>query len=171
MANALNKVADASSDIATDMAKKQAADDLQNQKVTLNADGTVNVVNPANSLIFGRAGEAYHAAVQAGTIAQHSNVISTEMNDLHQKYSTDPAGFKAAADAWTAQYTSQHGGGEVGQAITQQAAQLQTQHFNAITNTAGIERYRQPEEVDHGGHRGSEEHGDRAGAARRHRHT
>lgn len=136
MANALSKVADASMDVATDMAKKQAADDLQNQKVTLNADGSVNVVNPANSVIFGRAGEAYNNAVQAGTIAQHSNVISTEMNALHDKYPTDPAAFKAAADAWKAQYTSQHGGGEVGQAITQQADQVQTQHLNAITNTA-----------------------------------
>jgi len=63
MANALGKVADVSSDIATDMAKKQAANDLQNQKVTLNADGSVNVVNPANSVIFGRAGDQYHAAV------------------------------------------------------------------------------------------------------------
>jgi hypothetical protein len=136
MAGALGKVADASMDIATDMAKKQAADDLQNQKVTLDADGNVTVVNPANSLIFGRAGDAYHAAVQAGTIAQHSNVISEEMNNLHQQYPTDPAAFKAAADAWTANYTSEHGGGEVGQAITQQAAQVQTQHLNAITNTA-----------------------------------
>jgi muramidase (phage lysozyme) len=136
MANALGKVANASMDIATDMAKTQAADDLQNQKVTLNADGTVNVVNPANSVIFGKAGEAYNNAVQAGTIAQHSNVISQEMNDIHQKYPTDPAGFKTAADAWKAQYLSQHGGGEVGQAIAQQAAQLQTQHLNAITNTA-----------------------------------
>lgn len=134
MANAIGKVADSTMDIATDMAKKQAADDLQNQKVTLNADGSVNVVNPANSVIFGRAGEAYNSAVQAGTIAEHSNVISQEMNDLHAKYPTDPTAFKAAADAWKAQYASQHGGGEVGQAIAQQADQVQTQHFNAITN-------------------------------------
>jgi muramidase (phage lysozyme) len=137
MAGALNKVADAGMDIATDMAKKQAADDLQNQKVTLNADGSVSVVNPANSLIFGRAGDAYNNAVQAGTIAQHSNVISSEMNDLHQQNPTDPAAFNAAADAWKTQYLSQHGGGEVGQAISQQADQLQTQHSNSITNTAG----------------------------------
>jgi muramidase (phage lysozyme) len=136
MANALGKVANASMDIATDMAKTQAADDLQNQKVTLNADGTVKVLDPATSVIFGKAGEAYNNAVQAGTIAQHSNVISQEMNDIHQKYPTDPAGFKTAADAWKAQYLSQHGGGEVGQAIAQQADQLQTQHLNAITNTA-----------------------------------
>src|ERR1700744_1911532 len=94
MANAMSKVADASMDIATDMAKKQAADDLQNQKVTLNADGSVSVVNPVSApLLFGRAADAYHAAVQAGTIAQYSNVISSEMNDLHQKHEGHPASF------------------------------------------------------------------------------
>jgi hypothetical protein len=143
MAGALGKVADTTMDIATDMAKTQAADDLQNQKVTLNADGSVNVLNPANSIIFGRAGDAYHAAVQAGTIAQHSNVISSEMNDLHQQNPTDPAAFNAAADAWKTQYLSQHGGGEVGQAISQQADQLQTQHSNSITNTAGTNDLKQ----------------------------
>jgi muramidase (phage lysozyme) len=136
MAGALNKVADAQMEIATKQAKEQAADDLQNQKVTLNADGSVSVANPANSLIFGRAGDAYHAAVTAGTIAQHSNAISTEMNDIHQKYPTDPAAFKAAADAWKDKYLEQHGGGEVGLAIQQQADQAQTQHYNSITNTS-----------------------------------
>jgi muramidase (phage lysozyme) len=136
MAGAISKVADATMDIATRQAKEQAAEDLQQQKVTLNADGSVNVANPANSLIFGRAGEAYHAAVTAGTVAQHSNIISTEMNDLHQKYPTDPAAFKAAADAWKDGYLQQHGGGEVGLAIQQQVDQSQTQHYNAITNTA-----------------------------------
>lgn len=135
MAGALSKVADAQMDIATRQAKEQAADDLQQQKVTLNADGSVNVANPTNSLIFGQAGEAYHAAVAAGTIAQHSNVISTEMNDIHQKYPTDPAAFKTAADAWKDKYLEQHGGGEIGQAISQQADQAQTQHYNGITNT------------------------------------
>jgi muramidase (phage lysozyme) len=136
MASAMGKVADATMDIATKQAKEQAADDLQRQKVTLNADGSVNVENPANSLIFGRAGEQYHAAVQAGTLAQHSNIISTEMNDLHQQYPTDPAAFKTAADSWKAKYLQQHGGGEVGEALRQQADQVQTQHGNAITNVA-----------------------------------
>ena len=136
MASALGKVADATMDIATRQAKEQAGNDLQDQKVTLEADGSVTVANPANSLIFGAAGDAYHAAVQAGTLAQHSNVISQEMNDIHQKYPTDPQGFKAASDAWKAKYLEDHGGGEVGQAISQQADQLQTQHGNAITNTA-----------------------------------
>jgi len=136
MANALSKVADAQMDIATKQAKEQAAEDLQNQKVTLNEDGSVSVVNPANSVIFGRAGEQYHAAVMAGTIAQHGNVISEEMNGLHQKFPTDPVGFKAAAEAWKATYVQQHGGGEVGEAISQQVNQAQTQHYNAITNTS-----------------------------------
>jgi muramidase (phage lysozyme) len=140
MAGAINKVADATMSIAEKQAREQAANDLQDQKVTLNADGSVSVANPANSLIFGRAGEAYHAAVQAGTIAQHSNVISQEMNEIHQKYPTDPAAFNTAADAWKAKYLEDHGGGEVGQAISQQADQAQVGHFNSITNaTANID--------------------------------
>jgi len=135
MAKAIGDVADASMDIATRQAKEQAAEDLQKQKVTLNADGSVSVANPANSMIFGAAGDHYRAAVQAGTIAQHSNVISQEMNDLHQKYPTDPAAFKTAADAWKAQYLQDHGGGQVGLAIQQQAESVQTQHALAITNT------------------------------------
>jgi hypothetical protein len=137
MAGALGKVADATMDIATQQAKEQAATDLQNQKVTRDADGNVTVANPANSIIFGRAGDAYHAAVMAGTIAQHSNVISQEMNDIHQQYPTDPAAFNTAADAWKSKYLQDHGGGQVGLAIQQQADQTQTQHSNSITNTAG----------------------------------
>jgi muramidase (phage lysozyme) len=137
MASALDKVSDATMEVATKLAKDQAAEDLQQQKVVRNDDGSVTVVNPANSLIFGRAGEAYHAAVAAGTIAQHSNIISTEMNDLHQKYPTDPAAFKAASRAWKDKYLADHGSGEVGLAIQQQADSLETQHYNAITNTAG----------------------------------
>jgi hypothetical protein len=123
-------------DVAVPLAKRQAAEDLQQQKVVRNEDGSVSVVNPANSLIFGKAGEAYDAAVQAGTIAQHSNVISSEMNDLHQQHPADPASFNKAAGAWKQRYLQDHGGGIIGQAISQQADQVQTQHSNSITNTA-----------------------------------
>jgi hypothetical protein len=136
MAGAINKVADATMSIAEKQAKEQAANDLQQQKVTRDADGNVTVANPANSVIFGRAGDLYHAAVAAGTIAQHSNIISSEMNDFHQKNPADPAAFTAAADAWKTRYLADHGGGEVGIAIRQQADQVQTQHYNAITDRA-----------------------------------
>ncbi|SEE51949.1 hypothetical protein [Bradyrhizobium lablabi] len=149
MAGALNKVADAQMEIATQQAKEQAGDDLQKQKVTLNEDGSVSVVNPANSVIFGRAGEQYHAAVAAGTVAQHSNVISTEMNDIHRQYPTDPEAFKTAADAWKSKYLEEHGGGEVGQAISQQADQSLTQHYNSITNaTANIDIANQQKSIN-----------------------
>jgi muramidase (phage lysozyme) len=137
MAGALGKVADTMMDVATKQAKEQAADDLQQQKVVRNDDGSVSVVNPANSMIFGRAGETYHAAVVAGTIAQHGNVISQQLNELHQEYPTDPAAFEKAAAAYRAKYLADHGGGVTGQGIAQHFDSLQTQHYNAITNTAG----------------------------------
>jgi hypothetical protein len=136
MAKAIGDVADAQMEIATRQAKEQAANDLQNQKVTRNDDGTVTVVNPVTAPIFGRAGELYTHAMQSGTIAKHSNIIATEMNDLHQQYPTDPAAFNKAADSWKAKYLQDHGGGIVGQAISQQTDQMQTQHGMAITNAA-----------------------------------
>ncbi|MDI3563565.1 hypothetical protein [Bradyrhizobium sp. Arg816] len=136
MAKALGQVADAQMDIATRQAKEQAAEDLSQQKVVRNADGSVSTINPASSVIFGRAGDAYNEAVKAGTIAQHSNVISQEMTDLHTKYPTDPAGFKAASTAWLDNYRSQHGGGIAGEAIQQQAERAQTQHFDSIVTTS-----------------------------------
>jgi len=136
MAKAISDVADAQMEIATRQAKEQAADDLQQQKVMRNPDGSVSVADPANSVIVGRAGQAYKHAVEVGTIAQHSNVISTDLNDLHQKHPTDPAAFKAAADAWKAKYAKEHGGGLVGEAISQQFDSQATQHYNSISNTA-----------------------------------
>lgn len=138
MAGALGKVADASMDIATQQAKTQAANDLQNQKVTRDADGNVTVTNPIQSpLLFGNAAAAYEDAARAGTVAQHGNVISQELNELHQKYPADPKGFAKAADGWKQSYLAQHGGGITGELLERDFDQTATQHFNAITDVAG----------------------------------
>lgn len=135
-AAAYGKVADTLMDVSTDLAKKQAADDLMNQKVTRNADGSVNVENPASApLIFGDAGEAYSNAVKVGTIAQHANSLSQDFANLHTQFPTDPTAFKAAADAHLAK-TAQTIGGPIGEAVQQEGQQLLTQHYNAITSTA-----------------------------------
>jgi muramidase (phage lysozyme) len=134
MASALGKVADATMSIAVKQAREQAGEDLAEQKVVRNPDGSVSVVNPANSMIFGRAGEVYHEAVKAGTIAQHSNVLSEEMTKFHVNFPTDPEGFRVASDSFLAKYD--HGGGEAGAAVLQHGRQLQTQNLNSITNTA-----------------------------------
>jgi len=133
MARAMGAVADATMEIATKQAKEQAAEDLSQQKVVRNADGSVSTVNPASSLIFGRAGDAYHEAVKAGTLAQTSNVMSEELNNLHAKYPTDPAGYKAAAGAWIEKYQAENKG-TIGEAATLHGQQVATQHLNAITN-------------------------------------
>jgi len=136
-AAAVGAVADATMDIATSQAKEQAAHELQQQKITRDADGNVSVVNPAGgSVIFGRAGAAYEGAIRAGSVAEHSNIISQEMADLHKEFPTDPASFDAAADAWKTKYLQQHGGGITGQMLKVEADQAQTQHANSITDTA-----------------------------------
>jgi hypothetical protein len=136
MASALGKVADASMDIATDMAKKQAANDLMAQKVTRDADGNVDVVNPVSApLLFGTAAEKYNDLVQTGTIAQHANSLSEDFAALHQKYPADPVGFQTAANAHL-QRTAATVTGPIGEAVQREGRQLLTQHFNDITQKA-----------------------------------
>jgi len=134
MAKALGQVADAQMDIATRQAKEQAAEDLSQQKVERAADGSVSVANPANSVIFGRAGDAYHEAVKAGTLAQTSNVLSERLKEIHAEHPTDPAAYKAAAGAFLEKYQADNKG-TIGEAATLHGQQLATQHYNAITNT------------------------------------
>lgn len=136
MASAVNKVADAQMDIATKQAKEQAADDLMAQKVTRNADGSVNVENPISApLIFGRAGETYTDATNVGTIAQHANSLSEGFTDLHAKFPADPAAFKAAAQAYLNK-SAETITGPIGEAVQREGQQLFTQHVNAITDKA-----------------------------------
>ena len=134
-AAAIDSVATGLMDVSKELAKNQAADDLMNQKITRNPDGSVNVENPASApLLFGDAARAYHEAVQTGTIAQHSNALSQDFADLHTKYPTDPAAFKAAAEAHLAK-TAQNVTGPIGEAVQREGQQLLTQHFNSITST------------------------------------
>jgi len=134
-ADAAGNVADVMMDVAKQGAKKEAADELMNQKVVRNADGSVSVENPVSSpLIFGDAGRVFSDAVKVGTIAQHSNSLSQDFAELHTKFPTDPAGFKAAAQAHLDK-TAQTVTGPMGEAIQQQGSQLLTQHYNAITST------------------------------------
>src|ERR1019366_6199673 len=78
LSGAMEKSADAlMQGVAVPAAKKAAADDLINQKIIRNADGSVTVANPATApLLFGDAANAYRDAAAAGTIAQHGNEVS-----------------------------------------------------------------------------------------------
>lgn len=135
MAGAVDKAADALMDVSVEAAKKQAGDDLINQKVTRDADGNVSVATPENSMIFGRAGEAYDAAVKAGTVAANGNIVSQGLAELHAKYPLDHEAFNAAASSFIQKH-AQAIGGPVGESILREGAQLQTQHNNAIVNAA-----------------------------------
>jgi muramidase (phage lysozyme) len=134
LAGAVDKTADALMDVSVEAAKKQAADDLLQQKVTRSADGSVSLATPENSMIFGRAGEAYNAAVKVGTVAANGNVLSQHLAELHTKYPTDPQAFKTAADAFV-QTHAREVGGPVGEAALREGSQLTTQHYNSILGT------------------------------------
>lgn len=135
-AQSINKVADALMDVSVEAAKRQAATDLIDQKVVRGPDGSVSVATPQNSMIFGRAGEAYDSAVKVGTVAANGNIVSAGLTEIHQKYPAAPAEFDAAAKAFVDKH-AQGAGGEIGAAIKREGDQLRTQHYNAITNTAG----------------------------------
>lgn len=136
MAKGMGDLAKGLESVAVPLAERQAAEDLQNQKVTRNADGSVTVANPASQpLIFGDAGKAYTEAVKVGTIAQHYNALSQDFAQLHAQFPTDPDAFKAAAQAHLDK-TAQTVTGPLGQAVQREGSQLLTQHFNAITSSA-----------------------------------
>src|SRR6478736_1217450 len=120
-AGVLKKGADALMQVSSDLAREQAGEDLKNQKIVRDADGNVKVENPASApLIFGDAGRVYHEAVFAGTAAQHANETSSVMTELHAKNPTDPAAFKAAAEAWRDK-TLQNVDGLMGEAVRRQS--------------------------------------------------
>jgi soluble lytic murein transglycosylase-like protein len=123
--------------MAVPMAERQAAEDLNKQKVTRDANGNIQILNPANSpLMFGEAGEVYRRAIRAGTVAAAGNVMSQAFTEAHQKYPLDPAGFKANTDAMLDKLQQDYGGSITGQAMLQHGRSLQTEHFDHITNSA-----------------------------------
>ena len=142
LGRAFQKVGDAAEAIAVPLAKRQAAEDLLQQKVTRNADGSINVTQPETSpLMFGEAGKAYHDAIAAGTMAQWRNALSQRFAEIHQDFPADPTGFKNATDSFLST-AANNAPPQIQRAVQSEAAQLQTQHYNAITDraaTIGVE--------------------------------
>src|SRR5580704_18378621 len=99
LGEAFDKLHGALDAVAEPLAEQAAAHDLDQQRVTRNADGSISVLNPSNSLIFGDAGTKYTHAVQVGTLAQVSDQMHQDFTELHQKFPLDPAAFRTAAQA------------------------------------------------------------------------
>lgn len=134
----LQDAGDVMSEISVRAAKQAAAQDLTNQKVTRDADGNISVESPSSApLLFGPAGAAYEQAMAAGTVANVSNAVSQRLNELHQKFPADPAGYKSASDNFLAGLDLSRLSPQVHQAIQREGQQLQTQHLNSITDQAG----------------------------------
>ena len=126
------------SDVAVPLAEKQAAADLNQQKVTRGPDGSIQVANPANAILFGEAGKAYERAVVSGTVAQAGNLAAQDMTALHRQFPLDPQGFSTAAQAHLDKIASGQGDSIAGQEILREGRQLFTQHLDAITNAAAM---------------------------------
>jgi len=126
------------SDVAVPLAEKQAAADLNQQKVTRGPDGSIQVANPANAVIFGEAGKAYERAVVSGTVAQAGNLAAQDMTQLHRQFPLDPQGFSTSAQAHLDKIASGQGDSIAGQEILREGRSLYTQHLDAITNAAAM---------------------------------
>ena len=126
------------SDVAVPLAEKQAAADLNQQKVTRGPDGSIQVANPANAVIFGEAGKAYERAVVSGTVAQAGNLAAQDMTQLHRQFPLDPQGFSTAAQAHLDKIASGQGDSIAGQEILREGRSLYAQHLDAITNAAAM---------------------------------
>jgi hypothetical protein len=136
LASSMEKVGKLADDMAVPFAKRAAAEDLLNQKVTRNADGTVSVATPDSApLLFGDAATAYHDAIAQGTIATWRNQISQTFAETHQEHATDPQGFRKATDTFLSTVAPKVPP-QMRQAIMAEGQTLQTQHLNAITDRA-----------------------------------
>lgn len=138
MAKAFDKLGAGLDAVSVPLAERAAAEDLQKQKVAIGPDGNPQVLNPANSVMFGDAGKAYEHAVAAGTVAQIGNVMSQDLTETHTQFPLDPAKFKAASDVQVQKMTDEAQNPVIGQAIAREGRQLQTQHLDAITNAAAM---------------------------------
>jgi hypothetical protein len=150
LARGMESLSEGTSQVAVAGAEVAAAENLSKQKVTRNADGSVNVENPATApLIFGQAGEVYQKAVMAGTIAQYDNQLSQQFADIHTKHPTDPAGFKAASDQFL-QGVANSTPPLLRQAVMQRGNGIADPAFQRHHRPIGFARYREPAKVDPG---------------------
>ena len=142
-ARGMEKLGSGVMDLATPIAEAQAASDLQNQKVTLGPDGKVQVMNPARSLIFGRAGEAYGQTVAQSTAAQVGNLVDQQLTDIHAKYYNDPDGQAKANTTFLAGLKGVTGNPVIDNAIMVRANERANQHFDSnVMSSASLERQR-----------------------------
>src|SRR5271166_855616 len=138
MAAALEKWSGATNAVAVPLAERQAYADLSQQKVTRDANGNVQVLNPANSVMFGEAGQRYNEIVRQGTAAGAANVVAQQMTDLRIRNPMDANGFKAASDAWIDQFGKQFGDTPWGAQAVLHARQSQTEHYDNIANAGAL---------------------------------
>ena len=130
----LGKLADATSDIEVESAKRQAQADLSNQKVIRNPDGSVGVLNPASAMILGDAGKTYARAVQQGTSDQILASVRPDLAALHAANPLDAAGLAKANDSYLDGLGAKMATmGPAGAEVMRSARDAASQHFDAAT--------------------------------------
>jgi hypothetical protein len=118
---------------ATAGAERQAQIDVSNAKVTRDATGNVQVLNPPTGFGgWGEAGRAYQDALNKGLAARVVNESQQAMTDIHTRNPLDAKGFREGSDAYINQLQSQSGNTVWGAIAVNHARGLQTEHIDSI---------------------------------------
>ena len=97
------------------------------------ADGKAMPIQP-DSFIFGAAGAAYQHAFSIGALANVQTSVNEKVNELRNKYQSDPDSFKVAVGSYADSLRSQYPGA-IGAAAFSHAAQVGSQQYVDLVNT------------------------------------
>ena len=132
IASGLEQLGSGAEDLADNLAKTKAQDDLK--AVTLDANGMPQVATAENSVILGRAGNDYQDAMLQGNKAMLASKISSDVIDIHALYPNDAPAFQTAVKAKAAAYQSMYPGA-LGNSLADMTNSLGAQHYaNIVEN-------------------------------------
>ena len=134
IASGLEQLGAGAEDLAEPLAKKQAQDDLA-KATTRDAKGNYAIATPQNSLILGRAGQDYNAAIAAGTISTLRSNVSNDVQTARAANPDDPQAFALASNGVADHYRQAYPG-EVGNALANQASNEGAQYHGNMLEKA-----------------------------------
>ena len=122
--------------LAEPLAEQKGAADAQ-AAVTRAPDGTPQVATPQTSFIFGRAGDAYAAAVQSGETARLHTMMQSDFADMATKFQGDPQGFQKSAATYVQTLAGQQSSPVMQEQIGNLGNELAGQHYAGLVDQKG----------------------------------
>jgi Phage tail lysozyme len=121
---------------ATAGAEQRAQIDVANARVTRDANGQVQVLNPPSGFGgWGEAGRAYQDALNKGLAARVVNESQQALTDIHTRNPLDAEGFRKGSDAFINQLQAQSGNTVWGAIAVNHARGLQAEHIDSIARS------------------------------------